>query len=197
MLVESAKVKLTRKKMGFLQFLKHLFQPFSSLLCFSSFSHSLWFPLGCNGRSSQDSKLEPHHQQKTDFLDFAATSTSKILLQNIFKICSFTFYLAHFFSFLGLQILGTSCERRYLLSVREDHGFYLWSDQHICLWNSFLRNLFLLISKLQTPLFPGEWKNVHTKFLISEQNQNQLLPVQGGNWKCRVFHIDESIILWL
>jgi hypothetical protein len=30
MLVESAKVKFTRKKVGFLQFLKLLFQPFSS-----------------------------------------------------------------------------------------------------------------------------------------------------------------------
>lgn len=112
MLVESAKVKFTRKKMGFLQFLKPFFQPFSCLLWFSSFSHSLCFPLGCDGRSSQDSKLEPHHQQKTDFLDFAATSTSQILLQNILKMCSFTFYLAHFLSFLGLQILE--------LLVRED-----------------------------------------------------------------------------
>lgn len=193
--VGSAKVNFTKKKDGFFPISQTLISTLLLSALLLSFSHSLCFPPGCNGRSSQDSKLVPHCQQKNDFLDFAATSTSQNLLQNIFKICSFTFYRAHFLSFLGLQILE--------LLVREGTS-WVWEKSMGSI--SDLTNTFIFeilfwgicsCSFQNYKRFPREWKNVHTNFLVSEQNQNQLLPVQGGNWKWRIFHIDESIILWL
>lgn len=101
----------------------------------------LCFPPGCNGRSRQDSKLEPHHQQKTDFIDFAVTSTSQILLQNIFKFVALHFiwpisyhsWVCRYLNFLWEKVLA-GCERRaWVLSLTwpTHFSFKFFSEESI------------------------------------------------------------------